>query len=40
MFNFAGTGGGYYRNSDIVPNVVDQLDIKAAVGTILINAVE
>lgn len=36
---FSGTTGGNHRDGYIVPDVVDQLDIKAGVGDVSINAV-
>jgi len=40
VFNLSGTTGGNHRDGDVFPDVVDQLNIKNAVGTVLINAVE
>ena len=40
VFHISGSTGGNHRYSDVVTDVVDQLDIKAAVGTVLINAVK
>ncbi len=40
MLHLAGTTGSDHRDGDIVPDVVDQFNIKAAIGTVLINAVE
>ena len=39
MLHFTCAGGGDHRDGDIVPHVVDQLDVKAGVGAVLINAV-
>ena len=40
VLNLSGTAGGYDRDGYVVTDVVDQLNIKTAIGTILINAVE
>ena len=40
VLHLAGTTGGNDRDGDVVADVVDQLDVKAAVGAVLINAVQ
>ena len=40
MFNLSGTTGSDHRDGYIVPDVVDQFNVKTAIGTVLINAVD
>jgi len=40
VLNYSGSTGSSHRDGDIVPYVVDQLDVKAAFGAVLINAVQ
>jgi hypothetical protein len=39
MLNFACTGGSYDRDGNRLAYMFDQLNIEAAIGTVLINAV-
>ena len=39
MFHLAGTAGGNDRDGDCFTDMLDQLNIKAAVGAVLVNAV-
>ena len=40
MFHLAHTTGGDHRDGDVVPNMVDQFYIKAAISNVLINTVQ
>jgi hypothetical protein len=40
MLHFTGSTGGNHGNGDIIPDVIDQLDIKAGIGAVFINAVQ
>ena len=40
MFDLSGTGGGDHRDDDIVTDVIDELDVKAGIGAVLVNAIQ
>ena len=40
MLYLTGTGRCYYRYRNVIPDVVDEFNVKATIGNVLINAVK